>query len=237
MNSTPTATLWILVYEGLTPGTHASVVQEMANWPNLHHSILPGDALVDRARSRAATAFLKTTFDEAGDVLLFADSDISWQPGDLSHIARRALERKAIVGGIYPKRTFGEGSAVQFAAEGQWTIGTDKLIPAKYVGSGFMAIPRPLLRLVAESMPYVKQGFWPVFMAMVVGDDFLSEDYAFCHRARGLGFEVYASAYPRLQHQGSYTYRLVDATAKPPEDKDLTIKLGSSSPALAGDRS
>jgi len=240
MNDNPTATLWILAYQGITPATHAAIVAELADWPTLRHSIMPGDALVDRARSRAVTNFLKTAREDAGDVLLFVDADISCQPGDLSHIARRALEHNAIVGGIYSKRFFGQGSAVRFgppqADDGEYTIGTDNLIPVEYVSTGFMAIPRSAALEVAKTMPYTDQGFWPLFMPMVKGSEYLSEDWSFCERARAAGFNIHAACLPRLTHEGSYSYRLVDAKSRPYPDELVTIKLHSSSDALASER-
>jgi hypothetical protein len=234
MGSQPTATLWLLAYDSITVGTHISVIQEMLNWPNLQHSVMLGESLLDRARSRVASQFLQTNREIAGDVLLFVDADMSWQSGDLSHIARKALEHNAIVGGIFPKRRFGEGSAIRFNAKGEWKVGTDNLIPADYVSTGFIAIPRTALQAVADTQPWIREGYWPMFLAQVVeasddkgetGYEYLSEDWAFCDRAKKLGFKCYASAYPRLKHEGTYTYRLVDARARPPVDEDITVKL------------
>lgn len=237
MNQHPTATLWLLAYDGITAGTHVSIIDEMRDWPNLAHSVMPGESLLDRVRSRVASMFLQADRKDAGDVLLFVDSDISWRAGDLSHIARRALERNAIVGGIYPKRAFGQGSALRFKEQvGTWRIGTDALIPCDYVGNGFIAIPRDIARAVADTLPWVREGdnhYWPLFLSQVVeetyrgetGFIFLPEDYSFQHRAKALGFECFADTYPRLRHEGHYTYRLVDARAMPPEDEDVTITL------------
>lgn len=244
MNRHPTATLWLLAYAGITAGTHVSIIQELRDWPNLRHAVLPGESLLDRVRSRVASLFLQADRREAGDVVLFVDSDISWQPGDLSHLARRALEQNAIVGGIYPKRTFGEGSAIRFGqVTGSWQIGQDALIPAEYVGNGFIAIPRAIAQAVADTMPLVREGqyrYWPMFLSQAVevthdgetGHEFLPEDYSFQHRAKALGFRCFADTYPRLRHEGHYVYRLVDARARPPKDEDITITL--SSPAFAG---
>lgn len=245
MNRNPTATLWLLAYSGITAATHVSIVNELRQWPNLRHSVLPGESLIDRARSRVASTFLLSSSEMAGDVLLFVDADISWQTGDLSLIARRALEHNAIVGGVYAKRTFGEGSALRWDARGMWQIGTDDLIPITYAGNGFVAIPRTIVRAVADTLPLLREGFWPMFLSAIVEaedaengkyHEWLSEDYAFCHRARELGFKVYASTGPRLVHEGSYSYRLVDARVRPPKDDDTKIQLDSSAPALAGER-
>lgn len=242
MHSHPTATLWLFAYGGITPPTHAAVCRELRQWTNLAHHVMGEEALICRARSRAASRFLKEEAQIGGDVLLMVDHDIAWAPGDLSLIARRALERNAVVGGIYPKRVFADGSAVRFNASGtgDWHIGEDSLIPASYVGSGFLAIPRDCLRTVADSLPWIEEGYWPFFLPMTVlteqdgkkGHEYLSEDWAFCERARTSGFDIYASTGPRLTHEGRYTFRLVDARARPPKDEDITLTF--SRPAVAG---
>ena len=252
-NSNPTATLALLAYQGITVGTHVSILEEAKRWPNLHCIILPQQSLIDRARSRIASMYLQRPRETAGDVLLFVDSDISWQPGDLSLIARRALEHKAIVCGVYPQRAFHSSVGMAFApdSDGAWAIGADKLIPALYAGNGFVAIPRHIVRAVADSLPWVTEdgnphgGFWPMFLSMVVeterfGDkrnEWLSEDWAFSYRAKALGFKLLVSFGPRLRHEGTYTYRLEDTLAAPPPDRQFIVTLHpSSSPALAGER-
>lgn len=237
MHQHPTATLWLFAYSGVTVATHAAIVRDLRGWPNLQHWALGEESLISRGRSRVATQFLQTPREIAGDVLLFVDHDIAWQEGDLSYLARRALERNAVVGGIYPKRTFGDGSAIRFAAQGEWQIGQDALIPVTYLGSGFLAIPRGVLEALVPTLPWIEEGYWPFFLPLTVettadgktGWEYLSEDWAFCERVRQTGGALFAACYPRLTHEGRYTYRLVDAKARPPKDEDIPIRLGEAS--------
>ena len=224
----PKATLWLFAYQGLTAATHMSIVQELMTWPNLSHHVKAGDADIGKARSRTASWFLAEPESEAGSVLLMVDSDTAWQAGDLSMIARRALEHTAVVGGIYSKREFGQGDAFRVAdeADGVFVIGEDSLIPAAAVGGGFMAIPRSILEAVAKTLPTVKDDFVPCFMPFVTSDmEYATEDWAFCFRAREAGFKVFASTYPKLTHEGTYTYRLVDGRARPPQDRTVTFNF------------
>lgn len=226
--SNPKATLWLFAYNGLTADTHMCILRELQGWPSLTHRVKGGDANIDRARSKVASWYLAEPQEEAGDVLLMVDHDSVWEKGDLGKIAKRALEHKAVVGGMYPKRAFGQGGAfrVTDGADGTYTIGEDKLIPAEFVGTGFIAIPREILWVIAEDLPTVKGDFKPFFMPYVLYDndnEYPTDDQAFCARVREAGFPVYLSTWPRLKHTGDYTYRMLDAYGTPPPDRDIEL--------------
>lgn len=227
----PRATLWLCSYQGIQPNTVAALLNEKLAWPNLTVQFKGGDANIDRARSKVASWYLATPEEDAGSVLLMVDADNAWQTGDLAKIAKRALEHNAVVGGIYPKRAFNQGAALRVTdgADGDYTIGEDRLIPAAFVGTGFIAIPRTILTALAATLPTVKGGFQPFFMPYVLadeyGEEYPTDDQAFCARVRAAGFPVYASTFPRLTHDGTYTFRMVDSDVSPPPDRDVSISL------------
>lgn len=193
------------------------------------HKVKAGDANIDRARSKVASWFLQ---ESEGDVLLMVDSDNAWEKGDLRHIAEKALDFKAVVGGMYPKRAFGGGYAfrVTDGAAGEWHMRKDELIPAEFVGTGFIAIPRTVLAEVAKGLPTVVGDFRPFFMPFIVKEngvvEYPTDDWAFCKRVRDAGFPIYVSTFPRITHEGSYTFRMVDAEAVPPPEKDVVLHIG-----------
>jgi len=224
----PRATLWVCAYQGFTGRTHRSVLNELLGWPNLTYRDHEGQANIDVARSKVASWFLQAPEEEAGSVLLMVDTDTAWEKGDLAFIAKRALEHNAVVGGIYPKRKFGAGAALRVLpeTEGTYAIGTDALIPCEFVGTGFIAIPRVVLDELSKSLPLCKGDFWPFFMPFVIrGNEYPTDDQAFCWRVLEAGFKVYASTYPKLTHTGEYTYRMVDADVQPPEDRDMKMRF------------
>ena len=232
MKQAPRATLWLCAYQGLTVGTHLSIVREMLSWgPNLRHQVKAGDANIDRARSKVASWFLAEERAEAGDVLLMVDSDNAWEDGDLQHIAVAALEKKAVVGGIYSKRTFGGGYACRFTdgAAGTWEQGKEAFIQAEFVGTGFIAIPRAVLERIGDNLPVVKGEFQPFFMPYVLPDpyqvEYPTDDQAFCARARAVGFKVYAATKPVLTHEGAFTYRMQDAETTAPTDRKVKLLI------------
>lgn len=225
----PSARLVLFTYKGISALTHACITRELVSWLNLQHLIKAGEAAIDRARDTIASEYLQDS--GAPDVLLMVDDDVQWQFGDLSYIARKALESGAVVGGIYPKRKFGEPPPIRLDPEvkGEFTFGTDELLPAIYVCTGFLAIPRTVLQAVADMQPLLIDNTWPVFLPRVVegpnGLERLSEDWAFCSRVAEAGFGVFAAMKPRLTHWGEHQYRMIDSRTRPRPDEDLTVTL------------
>jgi hypothetical protein len=81
-----------------------------------------------------------------------------------------------------------------------------------------MAETMPLLHMKDED-----RNFYPFFQTMIYdhpehGKILLSEDYAFCERARELGFTVHVNPALRLGHLGPYIYRLEDMGQHTDED-------------------
>lgn len=184
-----------------------------------------GDALVERARSVVATFFLRHT---QADVLLTIDSDIDFDPDHAMRICQQA-EEYGIVVGAYAGRSFGHpkptcelwpGTAVTFEND-------DTPVEIKYGASGFMAIHRRVFEalLKRSDMPLCHAGkdweFYPFYHTEVVEDEdpaigpiLLSEDFAFCYKARQEGFNTYLNPAVRLGHQGTHVYHLEDMANK-----------------------
>jgi len=225
--SSPSARLVLCTYSGISSLTHACITREVSTWPNLQHFVRAGDACLERGRDILAAEFLQDP--DAGDVLLTVDDDVQWEFGDLAYIARKALELNAVVGGIYPKRAFGEQLPIRLDPEirGEFTFGKDELLPAIYVCTGFMAVPRELIQAVADTQPFLIDNSWPMFLPQVVegpvGMERLSEDWSFCSRASDAGYRIFAAMKPQLKHLGPYQFRMVDARTCPPPDEAVTI--------------
>lgn len=197
-------------------------------WPKLEMVSAFGDALVCRMRDRAAAHFFA---ESDAEVMLMVDHDIMWEPGDLEHIAKECAKRKGIVAGIYPKRSMGQDVPVRFAPGVQQKVwfGDNVCVEATYVSTGFMAIHRDVFAALAEEMPLTTGGFWPWFTPTLAehaaGVEYLSEDWAFCARAAGKGFKIWAAMKPRLKHVGEWIYRMVDSNHMPPPDTKMSITI------------
>ena len=181
---------------------------------------MPRDAAADRARSIVASQFLRG---KQYDVCLMLDDDVSFQSDDLEYVARQAyeLDGGALVGGMVSKRTFDEGFGGRMADEQLHELYSDEIIQLskhQYLGAAVMAFSREvLMKMLASGLPYCAyQGFWPFFMPMVLANEeakvyeYLSEDWAICHRARRAGASVYALMRPVSVHHGAMGFTALD---------------------------
>jgi hypothetical protein len=236
--------LQLFSYGGVEERTVDSILKELAAAKeSVHYSRISGDALITRSRSRAASEYYDREDMGPGSALVMIDHDIDWQPGAAEHIAQKAIERKAIVGGLYCKRTEGKGFSSRLVepicpadgydgfaedSSGKTRIefGKDVIIKAEYVATGFMAIAWECIDEIVKKDPlgdveYVSDGafeYWTVFRDAIVPHtridnamEFLSEDWAFCMRAKKCGFDCEISLFPMLGHTGNKRFLPSDA--------------------------
>jgi hypothetical protein len=193
------------------------------------------DALIDRARAMTAQNFLEKM--PEFEVLIMLDHDITWAgprtdyEGDLCHLARKCAETRGIVGALVSKKVRDQGVATFWKREGEHQLGQDGITDVWYVGAAFTAYHRDALQRVSDATEIAAPGFRPIFMPIVVPfptqprsvlppqlNLHLSEDWAFCHRARELGIESYVAFKPLITHHGNYGYTVAadsGMTAKP----------------------
>ena len=114
----------------------------------------------------------------------------------------------------------GSTAPVEVEIDNGWTR-------ASYAGTGFMLIPRSALAAFRERFPedaYISdvgdsagETHWDYFKSGVarVGDRvrYLSEDYMFCERYRGIGGAIEVDVLTELTHFGGFYYsgRVVDS--------------------------
>lgn len=174
-----------------------------------------GYSAVDAARNQLATDALARGFDE----LMWVDADVVFDPNDVETLRSHNLP---VTCGLYPKK-----GPRQFACE--FLPGTPSVMFGKkggptevrYCGFGFTHVRRAVFEAVQRQfdLPVCNQRFGsllvPYFQPLVVeepgGRWSLSEDYAFCERARRAGFAVVADTTVRLWHVGTYRYGWEDA--------------------------
>jgi hypothetical protein len=188
-----------------------------------------GYSAIDAARNQMATDALAQGFSE----LMWIDSDVVFDPNDVERLRSHSLPFTC---GIYPKkgpRQFAceflpDTHSIRFGRHGE-------LVEIRYCGFGFTHTRREVYEKTSQVMelPVCNRRFGsllvPYFAPMVVEEPSglwaISEDYAFCERARQSGFQVVADTTIRLWHVGSYRYGWEDAGTPKERYPDYTFHL------------
>ncbi|WP_395672966.1 hypothetical protein [Phenylobacterium sp.] len=200
----------------------------------LHVELMSGEALITRARSRLAAAFL--AHPQATHVL-FVDADIGFAPENafrlldsgkdvvaavcpLKHIDWNKV-RAAAKAGVEDLQAASIGYVVRFIPTPDHSVEVeDGIARVAYGGTGFLMISRPAMQRIADAHPELKARLDDGEAVMVFDTllepetgEYLSEDYAFCRRWRDLGGEIWADMEARLTHVGhaAYTGSLIQA--------------------------
>jgi hypothetical protein len=168
---------------------------------------LPNCSLISLGRSIMLNRALK---DPDWTHVLWIDADLRFQP---EYIHSMLLDDKDIIGGFYPKK----GLPIDFASSpAPGGEDTGSLFETTFVATGFMLIKREVVNAMVEhyreELGFYYQGtddsvhlFHPI-IDKDLNKLFLTEDYAFCKRARDIGFKCYMSKRFELPHIGVFEY-------------------------------
>lgn len=151
------------------------------------------DSLIPRARNDCVAYFM------AGDYshLFWIDADIGFKP---AAVIRTLASGRDVAAGVYPRKSPEPSFPIDLNAIGE----PDHLgfAEANEAPTGFMCITRG----VFDKMRAAGIGRHEFFDTMTIGDGYLSEDYAFCHRWRSLGGKIHVDVNSDLSHQGAKLY-------------------------------
>ena len=168
---------------------------------------LPNCSLISLGRSIMLNRALK---DPTWTHVLWIDADLRFKP---EYIHSMILDNKDIVGGFYPKK----GLPIDFASSpAPGGEDTEFLFETIFVATGFMLIKREVVEKMndhyRDELSFYYQGtddsvhlFHPIIDEST-NRLFLTEDYAFCKRARDIGFRCYMSKRFELPHIGVMEY-------------------------------
>lgn len=198
--------------------------------PKITFRLLEGDALIERSRARVATEFLLNTND---DILIFLDDDILIAPKDVQKLALVCKEKDLdILGAAYVTKDE-DNPAFTFrtlANEEDIPFGTNGgLNEIRMQATGCIAIQRRVFQEMVERGDAVlcnnqNLQFYPFFTPMTRMIDrhpvYLSEDWAFCERARELGFKVWLDTTIKVGHIGPKVYDWDDLSREKKEKKN-----------------
>mgnify|MGYP001608892283 CR=1 FL=1 len=186
------------------------------------YGAVSGDALVSRSRSIVASAFLRSDC----DVLLTIDSDIWFRTEDALRLVERCRGGHDLIGALYMTRNM-DTQPASILPDGRliFHAGAEP-VEVPFLSTGFMAVHRKVFERVRDmaDLPHCHQdwndrgedtSFWPFYMPFCIpwegdGHLYLSEDWAFCQRAKDAGFTCWLDPSIRLGHYGDYMYTLED---------------------------
>jgi hypothetical protein len=189
-----------------------------------------GFSAIDFGRCAMAGEALRDGFEE----LMWIDSDTVFDPEAIVRLREHQLP---FTGVLCPKKgqrlfacDFLPGTEkVLFGAQGG-------LMEVHYVGFGFVHTRREVYERMQQQLklPVCNDRFGesivPWFFPLIVDDGpdkkwYLQEDYAFCERARRVGYRIMVDTTIRLWHVGSYGYTWEDAGSDKPRYDNYTFHL------------
>ena len=206
----------------------------VANPPALCYLENGNDALVPRSRNLIGTRFLE--HEAKPDVLLTLDTDINFNPLDVILLAEQAHREQAVYCGLYVKRSKTAPSLASWLALGEPVElgGTQTSAPIHWGATGCMTAPRAAFVALSKTLPLCNADQpslrqYPFYMDCV-GETpegttvFLSEDFAFCERARAAGFGIFANPSIRLAHIGNHPFTFSDLIRQPQASLPITAE-------------
>lgn len=162
---------------------------------------LENESEIARGRNNMAATFLETDCDR----LLFIDADIGFDAEDIARLWNR---QEPLIGASVPlkgKRMFNSWK------DGRMVEPTDDRISrVDFIGCAFLMIDRSVFEQLAPgcdrfSTPSDCEAI-DFFSPFVQDGIYLTEDYAFCQRARDIGIEPKVDKNIVVQHRGSALY-------------------------------
>lgn len=171
---------------------------------NLNFLVTEGESAITRGRSNLAATFLRATDYRT---LAMIDADIAIKPEDFLRLLR--LDRP-IRGAAVPLKTADHSECLSIYKGGRRVARLN--MPAEpfecdYLGGAVMLVEREVIGTLSEipelqyKDPINGEGSH-IFAEMIVDGALLTEDYAFCHRAREHGYSVWCHPEVIVSHSG-----------------------------------
>lgn len=190
-----------------------------------------GFSAIDQGRNEMASHAFNDGYQET----MWIDTDVGFEADAVETLRSHKLP---IVAGLYPQpgarslacELLPDTKTVVFGEDGG-------LMEVKYAGCGFMLVRREAYQKIRDALklPLCNQrfgrGLWPFFLPFWVEDSaadsaeneagssvrhrYLTDDFAFCYRARQAGLKIMADTSIRLWRVGSYGFGWEEAGNDP----------------------
>lgn len=165
--------------------------------------------------SRARNLLVKDFLDSGCTELLFIDSDINFDPDAIFRLMAWGGGKKGIVAAVPrvrdPKATY--IADLEYDENKELTMNGRGLVRATRVATAFMWVNRPVFEDLVNAHPewdYFDHRSGKMLNAVfdfkVTHEGYMGEDFLFCDRARGLGYQVWIDPAITLGHMGVQEY-------------------------------
>lgn len=166
-----------------------------------------GWSAIDQGRCTMAQEALDAGFEH----LFWIDADVTFWPYDVEKIISLGLP---FVSAPYSVKGW-PVLTTQFVDK-EVKLGSDGgLYEVKYTATGFMYTHRSVYDAIAKHYNMQRVKIWggqynvyPYFYPMIYDNEYIGEDFAFCHRATQSGIKLYCDTRVVLAHIGKYGYSL-----------------------------
>lgn len=207
--------------------------QASQGW-DVYYPDIRQDGLITRVRQKMLSEFMQQG---PFDWVFCIDDDIVGPHWTISHLMKRD---KDIVGGLYRVKDYDEVKCASMGLDGLRPDARG-LIPMRYLSAGSMLVRGEIIERMIEhyrQAPDMPTSWWPdsleyqdeelgtcwaLWDTCVVRDEdhpegkFLSEDWAFCYRARQMGIEIWGDATLPVGHlMNNVPLYMPNAAAKNP---------------------
>ena len=225
-NKVPKLLIAVNTVRGISPNTFMSfmslerLITQEKRALDIDYKVCSNDSLLPRARNSAVSLFL----DEDYDYYMTIDDDIDFPPESIPMLIS---SNRDMVCAIYPMRSpdFPLYSVrvridKKNSSEFNINIADGHFIELDYASTGFLLVKRHVIEAMAKA--YADEAYeenlperlgkqtYNLYNPIVVSHpngkkEYLSEDWAFCERARRLGFKIWGDLNISLGHSGTMT--------------------------------
>lgn len=164
-----------------------------------------GFSAIDQGRCVMAQEALDDGFEH----LFWIDADVCFWPYDVEKIIKLNLP---FVSAPYSVKGW-PALTTEFVDKNIILGETGGLYEVKYSATGFMYTHRSIYETIIKYYDMKKVKIWggqyqvyPYFYPLLHNDEYLGEDFAFCHRLREAGIKLYCDTRVQLAHIGKYSY-------------------------------
>lgn len=218
------------MYAGQCTAGYTSSLLNLSSIMSFQHMFITNESLITRARNMLADTFLKS----GCDYMLFVDADVAFDAQGIQKMIESdcdvigGLYAKKIIdwGKVYTAALRGTGpqQLPQVASDpyvcGRVSRSSSRPTEVESIGTGLMLIKR---RVFEKMMPATRKAkLGSDLVGSISADEeiyhffesgfdektgvFLSEDYQFCQKWRGLGGKVHAAPWIKTVHIGTYHF-------------------------------